>query len=48
MPLFRRQDALLVAGLTAAMVVIFAAPISQILDYAREIEREKGSPSFLR
>jgi hypothetical protein len=44
MPLFRRQDALLVAGFTAAVVVIFAAPISQMLDYAREVEREKGRP----
>jgi diguanylate cyclase (GGDEF)-like protein len=42
MSLFRRQDTLLVAGLTAAMVVLFAAPISRILDYARDIERERG------
>jgi hypothetical protein len=41
MPLFRRQDALLVAGPTAAVVVIFAPPISQMLDHAREVEREK-------
>lgn len=42
MPLFRRQDALLVAGLAAALVIIFAAPISRLLDYARDMERQSG------
>jgi diguanylate cyclase (GGDEF)-like protein len=42
MRLFRRQDALLLAGLTAAIVIIFAAPISKLLDYTREMERQTG------
>ncbi len=42
MALFRRQDALLIGGLTAAVVIIFAAPITRLLDYAREIERQSG------
>lgn len=42
MPLFRRQDAWLLAGLTAALIIIFATPISRLLDYARDIERQSG------
>jgi diguanylate cyclase (GGDEF)-like protein len=42
MPLFRRQDALLLGGLAAAVVVIFSGPVSRLLDYAREIERQRG------
>jgi diguanylate cyclase (GGDEF)-like protein len=42
MPLFRRQDTLLLAGLAAALVIIFAAPMSRALDYARDIERQSG------
>jgi diguanylate cyclase (GGDEF)-like protein len=42
MRLFRRQDALLLAGLTAALLILLAAPISRMLDYAREIERQSG------
>jgi diguanylate cyclase (GGDEF)-like protein len=42
MPLFRRQDALLLGGLAAAFVVIFSGPVSRLLDYAREIERQSG------
>lgn len=42
MRLFGRQDALLLAGLTAAVAIIFSAPISRLLDYAREIERQSG------
>jgi diguanylate cyclase (GGDEF)-like protein len=42
MPLFRRRDVLLLAGLAAALVIIFAAPLSRALDYARDIERLSG------
>jgi diguanylate cyclase (GGDEF)-like protein len=42
MALFRRQDALLIAGLTAAFVILFAAPITQLVDAARDIERQSG------
>jgi diguanylate cyclase (GGDEF)-like protein len=42
MRLFRRQDALLLAGLTAALLILLAAPISRMLDYARDIERQTG------
>ncbi len=40
MRLFQRLDAPLVVGLTAALVIIFATPISRLLDYAREMERK--------
>jgi diguanylate cyclase (GGDEF)-like protein len=42
MRLFGRQDLLLLAGLTAALIMIFSAPIARLLDYAREIERQSG------
>ena len=42
MKLFGRQDALLIGALTTALIVIFSAPISRALDYAREIERQSG------
>lgn len=42
MRLFGRQDVLLIAALTTALVIIFSSSISRLLDYAREIERESG------
>ncbi len=42
MRLFSRQDFLLLGGLAAALIIIFSAPISHLLDYAREIERQSG------
>ncbi len=42
MRLFGRQDYLLLAGLTVAAIVVFAAPISRVLDFARDIERQSG------
>ena len=42
MRLFARRDALLLVGLTAALLIIFAAPISRLLDYTRDIERQSG------
>lgn len=42
MPLFRRQDTLLVAGLAAAFIVIFSGSVTRLLDYARDIERQSG------
>lgn len=42
MRLVGRQDVLLLAGLTAALVIIFSAPISRGLDIARDIERSSG------
>src|SRR3989338_8231382 len=42
MRLFGRQDALLIAALTTALIIIFSSSISRLLDYAREIERESG------
>lgn len=40
MSLFRRQDTLLLGGLTVAVVIIFVAPLSRLLDYVRDIERQ--------
>jgi len=40
MKLFGRQDLLLIGALTTALIVIFSSPISRLLDYAREIERQ--------
>ena len=37
-----RQDLLLLGGLTAALIIIFSAPISRLMDYAREIEKQSG------
>ncbi len=42
MKLFGRQDLLLIGALTTALVVIFSKPISRLLDYAREAERQSG------
>ena len=42
MRLFARRDAFLLVGLTAALLIIFAAPISRLLDYTRDIERQSG------
>jgi len=42
MKLFGRQDLLLIGALTTALIVIFSTPISRMLDYAREIERQSG------
>jgi diguanylate cyclase (GGDEF)-like protein len=42
MRVFRRQDALLLAGLTAAVLIVFATPISRLLDYTRELEQQTG------
>ena len=42
MKLFGRQDWLLIGALTTALIVIFWSPISRLLDYAREVERQSG------
>ena len=42
MKLFGRQDLLLIGALTTALIVIFSSPISRMLDYTREIERQSG------
>jgi len=42
MKLFGRQDLLLIGALTTALIVIFSTPISRMLDYTREIERQSG------
>jgi diguanylate cyclase (GGDEF)-like protein len=42
MKLFGRQDWLLIGALTTALIVVFSRPISRLLDYAREIERQSG------
>ncbi|MDP2319294.1 MAG: diguanylate cyclase [Acidobacteriota bacterium] len=42
MKLFGRQDLLLIGALTTALIVIFSSPISRMLDYAREIEKQSG------
>jgi len=42
MRLIRRQDAFLLAGLAAALIIVFSAPISRMLDYARDMERQTG------
>jgi len=42
MKLFGRQDLLLIGALTTALIVIFSTPISRLLDYARDIERQSG------
>lgn len=39
---FGSQDALLIAGLAAALLIAFSAPISRVLDVAREGERASG------
>jgi diguanylate cyclase (GGDEF)-like protein len=42
MRLFRRQDALLIGGLLAAALIVFATPLSRLLDYAQQIEQQTG------
>ena len=42
MRLFQRQDALLLVGLTVALIIVFSPSISQLLDFTREVERERG------
>ena len=42
MKLFGRQDLLLIGALTMALIVVFSSPITRMLDYAREIERQSG------
>jgi diguanylate cyclase (GGDEF)-like protein len=42
MKLFGRQDLLLIGALATALMVIFSTPISRLLDYARETERQSG------
>ena len=42
MRFFGRQDLLLIAALTTALVIVFSSSISRVLDYAREIERQSG------
>jgi len=42
MKFFGRQDLLLIAALTTALIIIFSSSISRLLDYAREIERQSG------
>ena len=37
-----RQDLLLLSGLTLALVIVFSAPISRLLDIARDVERQSG------
>jgi diguanylate cyclase (GGDEF)-like protein len=42
MRLFESRDALLLGGLTAALIIVFASPISRLFDYIGEIERQTG------
>jgi len=42
MKFFGRQDFLLIAALTTALIIVFSSSISRLLDYAREIERQSG------
>ena len=42
MKIFGRQDLLLIAALTTALVIVFSSSISRGLDYARDIERQSG------
>jgi diguanylate cyclase (GGDEF)-like protein len=42
MRLFGRSDLLPAAGLTVALIVVFSRPVSDLLDYAREIEQTLG------
>ncbi len=42
MNLFGRQDALLIAALTGALLIVFSSTISQLLDNIREIENRSG------
>ena len=42
MKLFGRQDFLLIAALTTALIIVFSSSISRLFDYARETERQSG------
>jgi diguanylate cyclase (GGDEF)-like protein len=42
MRLMGRNDAMLMVGLAVALFVIFSGPVSQFLDYVREIEASRG------
>ena len=42
MRFFGRQDLLLIAALTTALIIVFSSSITGLLDYAREIERQSG------
>lgn len=42
MRLFQRQDAILLAGLAVAGLVLFSPSISHLLDLTRQVERERG------
>jgi diguanylate cyclase (GGDEF)-like protein len=42
MRIFGRQDLLLIGALSTALVIVFSGPISRLLDYVREIERQSG------
>ncbi len=42
MRLVGRNDASLLAALAVSLVVLFSEPISWVLDYAREVERNRG------
>jgi diguanylate cyclase (GGDEF)-like protein len=42
MNLIDRQDRILVAGLLAALIVVFARPIRYLLDLARDVEQSSG------
>jgi diguanylate cyclase (GGDEF)-like protein len=42
MRLFSQRDSILIVGLTVAVSVVFARPISRLLDFAREAEQAYG------
>jgi len=42
MKMFGRQDPWLIGALIVALIVIFWSPVSRLLDYGREIERQSG------
>ena len=42
MKLFGRQDALLLGGLTVAVLIVFSGPLARLLDFAYQVERQSG------
>ena len=42
MKIFGRQDLLPLAGLAAAILILFSAPLSRVLSYARQVEEQSG------
>lgn len=42
MKIFGRQDLLLLAGLAAAILILFSSPLSRLLGYVRQIEERSG------